>query len=42
MSKAIIKVDNLDIEFKTENQTIKALDKINLEVKKNEFICIMG
>ena len=42
MSKSIIKVNNLDVEFKTDNQTIKALDKINLDVQKNEFICIMG
>ena len=42
MSKSIIKVNNLDVEFKTDNQTIKALDKINLDVLKNEFICIMG
>ena len=38
MSETIIKVSNLDVEFKTDNQTIKALDKINFEVQKNEFI----
>ena len=42
MSEPIIKVNNLDVEFKTDDQTIKALDKINLDVQKNEFICIMG
>ena len=42
MSDPIISLKNLDIEFKTDNQIIKALDKINLDVKKNEFICIMG
>ena len=42
MSESIIKVNNLDVEFKTDAQIIKALDKINLDVQKNEFICIMG
>ena len=42
MNESIIKVNNLDVEFKTDDQTIKALDKINLDVLKNEFICIMG
>jgi len=42
MNDFIITLNNLDIEFKTDNQVIKVLDKINLDVKKNEFICIMG
>ena len=42
MNDSIIKVSNLDVEFKTDNNSIKALDKINLDVQKNEFICIMG
>ena len=42
MNDSIIKVSNLDVEFKTDNNSIKALDKINLDVRKNEFICIMG
>ena len=42
MSDPLISLKNIDIEFKTDNQIIKALDKINLDVKKNEFICIMG
>lgn len=42
MNDSIIKVSNLDVEFKTDNNSIKALDKINLNVSKNEFICIMG
>ena len=42
MNDSIIKVSNLDIEFNTDNQKIKALEKIDLDVKKNEFICIMG
>ena len=42
MSDSIISLENLVIEFKSKNQSIKALDKINLDVKKNEFICVMG
>ena len=38
MSNPIISLKNLDIEFKTDNQVIHALDKINLDVEKNEFI----
>ena len=42
MNDSIIKVSNLEVEFNTDNNIIKALDKINLDVRKNEFICIMG
>ena len=31
MNDSIIKVSNLDVEFKTDNNSINALDKINLD-----------
>ena len=42
MKDSIIEIKNLNIEFSSENQKVVALEKINLDIKKNEFICIMG
>ena len=38
-----IKIENIEKHFATENgQQFKALDKMNLDIKENEFICILG
>ena len=42
MKDSIIEIKNLNIEFSSENQKVVALEKINLDINKNEFICIMG
>ena len=42
MKDSIIEIKNLNIEFSSENQKVVALEKINLNINKNEFICIMG
>ena len=42
MKDSIIEIKNLNIEFTSENQKVVALEKINLDINKNEFICIMG
>lgn len=41
--KPIISIESLTIKFPTnDGGVILVLDNINLEVKKNEFLCIMG
>ena len=42
MKDSIIEIKNLNIEFSSENQKVVALEKINLDINKNQFICIMG
>ncbi len=43
MGNACIAINSLAKEFKAKNGNIvRALDNINLEVKENEFVCILG
>ncbi len=42
MQDSIIEIKNLNVEFRSENQKVVALENINLNINKNEFICIMG
>ncbi len=38
-----IKIDNVEKLFEAENgHSVRALDKVNLTIKENEFICILG
>ena len=38
----IIKVNDVSFEYITEESTLKAIDKLSLEVKKGEFVAIIG
>lgn len=39
----LIKIDNVEKIFEAENgHSVRALDKVNLTIKENEFICILG
>ena len=38
----MIKLENISKEYKVDRQKIRVLDNINLEIKDNEFIAIMG
>lgn len=39
----IVKIDNLSKEFVSEKgRKVKALDNINIDVRENEFVCIVG
>ena len=37
-----IKIDNVKKVFETRQKTQTTLEKINLEIKKGEFICLLG
>lgn len=36
----MIKLENLSRYYKMDNQVIKAVDNINLEIKRGEFVAI--
>ena len=38
----IIKVNDVSFEYITEESTLKAIDNLSLEVKKGEFVAIIG
>ena len=38
----IIKVNDVSFEYVTDERTLKAIDKFSLEVKKGEFVAIIG
>ena len=38
----MIRLENISKEYKVDRQKIRVLDNINLEIKDNEFIAIMG
>lgn len=38
----IIRLDNVFFEYKTKNNSIPALENINLKIKEGEFLCILG
>ena len=40
--KAIIKIKNLTRHYKTGEVVVKALNSVSFEIKKGEFIAIMG
>ncbi|WP_042278297.1 energy-coupling factor transporter ATPase [[Clostridium] dakarense] len=39
---SIVKVNNLSFEYITDEEKLKAIDNLNLEVKKGEFVAIIG
>ena len=39
---AKIRIDNLSVIFSTANGQMTALDRIDLSVRENEFLCVMG
>ncbi len=42
MSEILLEVKNLEIEFKTEEETVRAVDGINFTVSKGESVGIVG
>ena len=38
----MIRLENISKEYKVDKQKIRVLNNINLEIKDNEFIAIMG
>ncbi len=42
MDENIIEIKNLGLTYDTEKETFEALGNINLEIKKGEFVCIIG
>lgn len=42
MSEFAMEVDNVDVGFGPPSQRVEVLDKINLQVKQNEFVAIIG
>lgn len=40
--KTVIKIDNVSKIYSTPTGDVVALDGVNLEIKKNEFICVVG
>ena len=41
-SQNVIEIKNLNLTYKADNSTFEALKDINLNIKKGEFICIIG
>ena len=42
MSEILLKVDNLNVHFATEDGIVKALDGISFEIEKGQTIGIIG
>lgn len=42
MSEFAMEIDNVDVGFGPPSQRVEVLDKINLQVKPNEFVAIIG
>lgn len=40
--ETIIEIQGLNLEYKTKQSSVSALENINLEVKQGEFICLLG
>lgn len=38
----IVKIDNISFEYTQENIQSKALDELNLDIKRGEFVVIIG
>lgn len=39
---SLIKIENLSLTYETERTSFKALNDINLEINKGEFVCLIG
>ena len=42
MKQTIIKLDNVHKDYKMGDSTVQAVEGINLEIKKGDFIVIIG
>ena len=40
--KNIIEVNNVSFEYITDENTLKAIDNLDLQVKEGEFVAIIG
>lgn len=38
----LINIENLNLEYESKEDTIFALEDINLQIKKGEFVCLLG
>lgn len=41
-SNALLEIQDVSLDYKTRNGTVKALDSINLNIYENEFVCVLG
>ena len=39
---ALLEIDNVSLEYKTKTGNVKALESINLNIYRNEFVCVLG
>ena len=42
MSEEVIKIENLSLSYETEKTSFTALQNINLNIQKGEFVCLIG
>ena len=42
MSKDLIKITDITKVYKIGDQTVRALDGIDLQIKENEYVALMG
>lgn len=38
----IIEIDNLSVDYPTENEAVRALDGVDLKIYQHDFICVLG
>ncbi len=38
----IIEIQELNLEYKTKQNSVNALENINLKIKQGEFVCLLG
>lgn len=41
-SELIIEIDNLTVDYPNENESVRALDGVNLKIYQHDFICVLG
>lgn len=40
--KSLLKIDNISIDYDLDDDTLPVINNVSLEVKENEFVCILG
>ena len=41
-NELIIEIDNLTVDYPTENESVRALDGVDLKIYQHDFICVLG
>lgn len=41
-SEVLVDINNIQLDYGTKNNTLKALDSIDLQIRTGEFICLLG